>query len=167
MILLEVLAEAEARVENDPVFGDAAVESASGDLRKVALDGADHIDQRRKSAPFLRSSTSVHEDGAASEIGDGLSHSAVPGEAANVVHDLTTSLDRRTSDGRLIGVDGEDCFGTFALDAAHDKSSLSQRDLLRSEIPCIGRAHGRIVKGWSVISEQPSGIRPKNLFRMH
>src|SRR5512133_393920 len=125
MILLEVLPEAEARVEHDPVPGDARVDGASDDIREIAFYGADYIHQCRKAAPLMGASTSVHEDGAAAEAGDGLRHGVVPGEAADVVHDLATGLNGRARDRSLIRVDGEDCVGTFALDARDDRQNAA------------------------------------------
>ena len=47
-------------------------------------------------------------------LGDDGAHVGVPGEAADVVDDFGSGVERGAGDGRFIGVDGEDGLGTLA-----------------------------------------------------
>src|SRR5262249_18258267 len=92
--------------------------------RRVRLQG-------RKLVPFFRASGGVHEHESAAQMANGGEHLRIPVTAAHVIHDLSPTGDGAACNLGLVGIDGENGFGTrpqYACDHRQDALQFRTRN---------------------------------------
>lgn len=116
------LAEAETRIEDDAIAGDAGGEGAIESGSETGLDEGHDFggSEARLRAPFVRASAGVHEDDGAAQIGAGLRHGGVPRKSRDVVDDFCAGSDGGAGRCGVIRIHGEHRLRALAEDGGED-----------------------------------------------
>ena len=122
IILLEVLAEAQAGIDYDSRTLYSQTHCLLGPLAEFALDQQNDVCGGLQVVPFLRPATHVHQHRAALQFAQSFAHLRIPAESADVVHNLSTGLDRRFRNLGLIGVYRDDSIGFLLLERLDDRN---------------------------------------------
>ena len=101
MVLLPRLAEADARIEQDPAKGHASAGSEVERALEEALDVIEDVDRR------IRLLAVVHDDDRRAGLRDGVRHAGIALQSPDVVDDASAEPRRLARDRRLAGVDGD------------------------------------------------------------
>ena len=101
MVLLPRLAEADARIEQDPAKGHASARREVERALEEALDVVEDVDRRIRLLPV------VHDDDRRAGLRDGVRHAGIALQSPDVVDDAGAEPRRLARDRGLAGVDGD------------------------------------------------------------
>ncbi|CAM5251520.1 hypothetical protein STENM223S_00285 [Streptomyces tendae] len=123
--MLGVLGEAETRVDDHAVGGDAALQDGLYARVKLVGDLGDHVVVHAPHVPALQEATPVHDDERGAGGGDDAGHGGVGEAAADVVDQGGPGRERLLGDGGAHGVDGDrDAFRDETADHRDDAPEL-------------------------------------------
>jgi hypothetical protein len=124
-VVLGVLGEAEAGVDDDAVGGDAAGQDGLDTRVQFVDDFGDDVGVLAADVAALEEAAPVHDDEGGAGVGDGRDHAGVGEAAADVVDEGGTGREGPFGDGGAHGVDGDrDPLGGQAADDGDDAAQF-------------------------------------------
>lgn len=107
--MLQVFAEAEAGIKDDPIRMDAFVFEKAQALLKVVMHRSDDVIVMRRCLHGLRSADHVHDHEAGVGLCSEAQHGRICAQAGDIVDDVGSGVECSAGDGGFHGVDGDEC----------------------------------------------------------